>query len=270
MDETKIVGVDFECPSCKKNSEQSKKIPVLNIIQKLDSLFSKNDLTGAKNLLDYWQKEAVMIGDREGELSIVNELLGVTRKMEDKENAIKTIDRALLLIDELGMENSIDGATILVNVATTCNSIGLLARCAPIYERAYKVYESNLDEEDIRFVSLLNNYATTLVDLKEYDKALSLYLKAISYTQMDVDRFLDCAVTYVNIAHLFEKIEGLESEHITWCMDNAEKLMESELIERDGKYAFVCDKLAPSFDLFGYFYFAQVLYERAREIYEGN
>ena len=37
---------------------------------------------------------------------------------------------------------------------------------------------------------------------------------------------------------------------------------------RDGYYAFVCEKCAPTFDYYGYFLIADDLNERAKAIYE--
>ena len=63
------------CSSCSK--EQQDRIPIVRIISKLDDLFSRNDLSGAARLLEYWSGEADMLGDRRGKLEILSEQIGL-------------------------------------------------------------------------------------------------------------------------------------------------------------------------------------------------
>ena len=43
------------CCSCSK--EQQDRIPIVRVISKLDDLFSRNDLSGAARLLEYWSRQ---------------------------------------------------------------------------------------------------------------------------------------------------------------------------------------------------------------------
>lgn len=49
-----------------------------------DEYYNKNDLAGAKRRLEYWEKEANALNDFNGELSVINELLGLYRKKRNK------------------------------------------------------------------------------------------------------------------------------------------------------------------------------------------
>ena len=51
-------------------------------------------------------------------------------------------------------------------------------------------------------------------------------------------------------------------------LEAAERLLDDPALPRDGYYAFVCEKCAPTFDYYGYFLVADDLNERARAIYE--
>ena len=266
----KILSVDLECTQCKKAESQNKSIPVRRIIEKLDSHFATNDLKSAQDLLEYWQKEAKTLRDLSGELSVVNEMLGLYRRTNNKGAALTSINRALELICYQSLENTISGATIILNAATTCKAVGDLERAASLYEKASAVYHRELKSDDLRLAALYNNYATTLTDLERFSEAEELYSKAVLLTGAKVEGLLDCAVSYVNLAHLFEKSEGLESEKIEKCLANAENVLNDSRIERNPYYAFVCEKCAPSFDYFGFFFFANELNERSKKIYEGT
>ncbi len=269
-DNFKILNVDFECTTCKKLEQEKKSIPVGRIIQKLDSFFETNDLLGAENLLASWQKEAVTLGDLKGELSVVNEQLGLYRKMNLPEKAQKAVARAIELLELTNSAQTVSGATILVNAATTTKFLEKPQEALPLYERALSIYKKHLNPNDLLFAAFYNNYATTLVDLKRFDEALECYEKALEITSRRIEGLLDSAVTLVNMAHLFEARDGLESEQIISCLDKAEAVFSDERIIQDSYYAFVAEKCAPSFDYFGYFSAAAKLSKRSKEIYEGT
>ncbi len=266
-----IMNIDFECTSCKKAKSEASRVPVPRIIEKLDSFFETNDLNGAKRLLDYWQSEARAIGDAEGELSIVNEMLGLTRKMNEKENGERAIQRALELLDVTESDSLISGATVIINAATTSNAFGNPEMAITLYERALEIYESQgLSPDDLRYGALYNNFATTLSNVSRFDEALEYYLMAIENTSAQPTALLDTAISYINLAELYERKDGLESDNIEIYLKMAEEILNSDKVNRDSYYAFVCEKSAPAFDYYGYFFFANELKERARKIYEGN
>ena len=266
--DAKILGAELDCPACKKIQKAAARVPVGRVIEKLDSLFAKNDLAGAERLIEYWITEAVTLGDHSGELSLVNEMLGLSRRLNNKDKARAAVDRALVLVDLTGMGSSVSGATILLNAATTEKAFGVPERAVPLYERTAEIYKSeHLDEKDAKYAALYNNYATTLTDLKRFDEAEALYHKALTLTR-EVKNLLDCAVTHVNMAQMYEAWEGIESEKITDCLACAERLLLEECADRTSYFAFVAEKCAPAFDYFGHFFVAKTLRDLSREIYE--
>ncbi len=263
-----IVAVDFECPSCKKAASEAKSVPIRRIIEKLDLCFSRNDLSAAQNLLEAWQKEAELLGDNKGELSIVNEMLGLYRRTNDKEKAEAAIKRAKVLLEATHSLDNISGATIMLNAATTCKAFGLYESALRLYDAAEKIYEAKLSKSDLKFAAFYNNKATTLVDLERLDEAIELYRRAIALTERSPQSYLDCAVSYVNLAHLYEKKEGALSDNIARCLTKAQALLENNQVKHNSYYAFVCEKCAPSFDYFGFFSIAAQLLKESKEIYE--
>ena len=262
-----VIKLDFECTSCSKQKQN--KIPVDRIIEKLDVFFATNDLGGAKRLLEYWQGEAVSLGDMSGELSVVNELLGLYRKTQDSKKGLSAVERALELIQKNGAEETLSGATILINAATTSGAFGNFKRATELYDMAESIYKAcHLSQDDMRFAALYNNYATTLTELCEFDRAEQMYKKAIELTLRQEATLLDCAVSYVNLAHLYDKRYGSDYEKIEECMQNAGELLYDERVKKDSFCAFVYEKCAPSFDYFGYFFLAEELREKSRSLYE--
>ncbi len=255
---------DYKEPRCPLSdpNEVKERIPVRRIIERLDKHFAANDLDGAGELLRHWLGEAVSLGDLFGELSILNELTGHYRKTLDRDRALTVIDRALILVDELGQGSTPSGATILLNCATTLKTFGQAERALLLYERAESVYRSSLDVNDARFAALYNNRALSLSDLGRFDEAEASYNAALAVLK---NVGLDAAVTYVNLAELYDAWG--KTERISECLFRALDLLFDEKIPHDGYYAFVLEKCAPAFRDFGYTEVADELKRTSEEIY---
>lgn len=254
------------CSDCGRRAAAST-IPVSRVIQKLEECFAVNDMEAAGRLLEYWEQEAVALGDLSGELSVVNELLGYYRKVGDSQKGLRSVSRSLELLALLHQENEVSGATVILNAATTMKAFGKAEQALPLYEKTQKIYTEKLPADDNRFGGFYNNKALALVDVKRYQEAEDCYhcaLTVVGETQPD------SAVTYVNMAHLYEVWLDDSEQKIAECLQKAEDILNHPYMEQNAYYAFVCSKCAPSFDYFGFFVTAQELQERAKRIYEGT
>ena len=258
---------NFGCASC-GYKEEKRRIPVSRIINKLDELLSKNEMSEVTRLLDNWRREAAQTGDLSGELSIVNEQLGHFRKIQNREAGLESVDRSIELVKLLNIENEVSGATVLLNAATTLKAFGKAEKALPIYDKTYSVYSEKLDKNDARLGGFFNNKGLTFQDLCRFDEAKDCYKKALKIMKKVEGGLADCAVTYVNLAHLFEKSMDDSEEAINTSLEKAQRILDGDEIERNSYYAFVCSKCAPSFDYFGFFYYANELKERSKRIYE--
>lgn len=243
-------------------------VPVARILEKADALFDKNDYVSAGRLLENWESEAVALRDKRGELSIVSELMGFYRKVGDKEKGLKSVGRGLELVKELDLGRSASAATVLLNAATTLKSFGRADEAIPLYERTEGIYDETLEPNDANFGGLYNNYALALVDMKRYKEAERYYKKALDVMAKAEHGEADAAITWVNMAHLYEAWKEESESLVCGCMDQAIGLLNTPSLPRNGYYAFVCSKCAPSFGYFGYFLEDADLKKRAKEIYE--
>ncbi len=243
-------------------------IPVGRIIDKVDTFFSKNNIESAGKLLEYWRDEAVALRDRQGELSMLSELVGYYRRTLNAEKARAVIDRAIELIAELDEIETVSGATILLNCATTLKAFGRTEQALPLYETAELVYDRLLSRDDVRFAGLYNNYALLLTDIGRYEDAEIKYLSAIEINSRKQGGECDSAVTYINMAYLYEAWN--KNEEIAVCLDAADMLLSREALPHNGYYAFVCEKCAPAFAHFGRMDASEKYIKTAGEIYAGN
>ena len=262
---------DYEEPRCLLNMHpETQRIPVKRVTDRLDVLLGKKDYDGAVRLLDNWAREARDLRDSQGELSILNEQIGLYRKLDKKPECLNAIEGALKLLEELQMEDTVTGGTTLVNAATGYKAAGEPLQALPLYRRAREIYEKRLEEGDDRLAALYNNMALALAETGEYGEAAELYEKAIGVLQKKEGNEPEIAITYLNMADLLAEQEGCEAAagRIDEFLDRAEQLLDSETIPRNGYYAFVCEKCAPGFYCYGHFSAGEKLEKRAEEIYE--
>lgn len=245
-------------------------IPIRRILSKLDGYLGHNDYASAERLLKTWLAEAEAGNDRQGKLTVLNEQIGLYRKTGRETECFAAIDAALALMEELSMEDAVTGGTTLINAATGCKAFGRAEDALPLYRRAQAVYEKRLSPTDDRLAALYNNMALALTDLKEYREAEALYEKALAIMEQRPHGEAETAITCLNLADLICAAEGYEAgeARVEAYLHRAEELLNTEDLPRDGNYAFVCEKCAPVFGYYGYFYTAETLQQRAREIYE--
>lgn len=263
---------DYLEPLCPLKSPNAiTPIPTLRIIERLVEYLSLNDYDSAQKHLDYWLKEADANKDMRGKLTLLNEQIGLYRKLGEKQKGLSAVDGALKLCERLAIKNTLTYATTLINCATLYKAFGMPESALPLYSAAREVYEKNLDERDERLGGLYNNMALSLADLKDFDQAEELYFKAVKIMSATPSREGEQAITYLNLADLYTlKLGFLDGEGlIENCLDKAEKLLEADL-KKDGNTAYIYQKCAPIFDYYGRFAVAKRLAEKAKQIYERN
>ena len=267
-------------------------VPQRRIIDKMDEYMSRRDYNGAERNLLYWLEEAKLGGDLQGQLMLRNELVGHYRKTGQKEPAMESAAKALDLLRELDMENTITAGTTYVNIATACGAFGDHERAIRLFEKARAAYESSSQTETQLLGGLYNNMALTCTELGRCEEALALYEKAADLMGRVPDGELEQAITYLNMANTVEVQLGLEAgeQQINALVERAEELlkakgeellgkgeaaltdgtdlraMKQEERARLGYYAFVCEKCAPTFAYYGYFMTAESLTERSEEL----
>ena len=279
-------------------------LPQQRIIQKLDGYMSRRDYAGAERHLLYWLEEALAVADKRGELMVRNELIGHFRKTRNREQAFLHAGEALKLVDELGFGNTISAGTTYTNAATAFNAFGENERALELFEKATTLYESSPHTAAPLLGGLYNNRALTCVALGMFDEADALYQRALTIMETTENGELEQAITYLNMADAVvakaktkaNRIEETSAstdgsttnvasetieesadtalidaaceEEIDQLLSKAYELLDTPSVPRDGYYAFVCEKCAPTFAYYGYFLADADLRERARAIYE--
>ena len=248
----------------------SDSIQVSRFIARLDSCFDRNDLRAARETLAAWEQEARALQDDRGLLSVLNEAVGFYRRTQKKGRALAAMGECLALVDKLGLQNQLSGATVYINAATTMNFFGQEKESLALYEKAARCYEQNGGTETYEYAALLNNKAAALNALKRYDEAETHWRRAVEILQKEGRHDGEIAISLVMLAHLTYDRDDTATDQVEKLLDEAWEYINSPRQPRDGNYAYILRKCAPSFEYFQRPEAAQALREVAKEIYEGT
>lgn len=256
-----------KCSSCSKESYDV--IPVARVIEKLDALFSTNDLDGAGRLLEYWEREARNLSDMRGLLEILNEEIGYFRRTADRERALAAVEEAFEIIEQNGLEDNASSGTVYLNGATTMKAFGKVREAMPYYAKAKEIYDRSLDQNDYKMAAFYNNISSAYAELGDTQNAEKACYSAIAILKSKDGYNGEIAVTLVNLAHMYHDADPFD-ERIYDLMEQAWSLLTHESNQKDGNFAFLCSKCYPSFGFFGYFEYEKHLRELTEKIYAGN
>ncbi len=276
MDDGYLKPEDYAEPRCLLCDEpygatpDVRSVPQGRIIDKMNDYMSRNDYAGAERHLLYWLNEALLGNDKRGELMIRNELIGHFRKTGNREGAYENAALALKLLDELNFSGDRSAGVTYVNIATAYNAFGDNEKSFEIFKMAQAAFEQMREPENDLLGGLYNNMGLTLSALTRYGEALEYFDKALNCMEKIKNGELERAITYLNMADTYTASMGAEAAEskVFDLLDKAYDLLNTESVPKDGYYAFVCEKCAPSFSFYGYFAAASELSRKAKEIYE--
>ena len=244
-------------------------LDVPEVIKELDALYENGRDSQAERFLEAQREKASLAGDWRGELSMLSELMGQYCRSKNKEKGLKSVEDGLRLIREHNLGQTLSGATVMLNAATTMKCFGQTEVSIPVFSHVCRVYAQNLDPMDYRFAGLYNNMALSCADAGRYEEAERYYQLAMKIMSKLPAGENEIAVTLCNLAELYDR-QDHEDMRIGQCMERAWEVLNTPGLPRDGYHAFNIAKCAPSFDYFGYFLWAKELKERAEKIYGGT
>ncbi len=249
---------------------EEKHISVRRFIDQMDRCFDRNDMKAARDCLRAWESEARSLGDERGLLAVLNEAVGFYRRTQKKEKALAAMEECLRLVDALALDGSASGATVLTNAATTLAFFGRPEEGLPLYGRAAACFEAEGRTDTYEYAALMNNRAGALYALRRYDEAEACWKEAVRILKAEGRHDGEIAISLVMLAHLTFDRDDTAYEQVEALLDEAWEHINAPGQPRDGNYAYVLRKCAPSFDYFRRPEAAQALREVAKEIYAGT
>lgn len=247
--------------------QKPRKIPLEAIIARSDELFNAEQSSAVGEHLRFWLKEAREMGDKSGELSLLNELIGHYRMAHDELRGLESVRQAVSLAEALGVSRTLSAGTIFLNAATALHSFGKVAEALKLYEKCSAIYEEHLAPNDPLRAGLYNNMAAAFMEEGSFKAAENCYLQALDLLK-EVQNICDAAVTCLNLAQLYRK-QGEDQELVESMVMCAYDCFNAPG-KREGYYAHTCRKCAAGFGELGYPEIEKELNLRADEYYAGH
>ncbi len=258
---------NFGCASC-GYKEPHGHIDTNRVLDKLDKYFDSNDLESAERLLIFWKNEAINLNDKKGELTVLNELIGLYRRTKEASKSNEVINKAIQIIKDINLEDNVSTATIYLNIATNINSFGNAIESIKFYEKTYEIYKKNIPENDKLFASFYNNYASALANIGKFEDAKNVYLNAISLLKGLENSNCEIAISYINISYIYEALN--ENENINQCMQIAYKYLTDTSNIKNGNYYFELSKCVEPFRERGFNDIADSFQAEINNFYKSN
>ncbi|MCI5779249.1 MAG: tetratricopeptide repeat protein [Lentisphaeria bacterium] len=244
------------------------RIPLPEIIAECDRLFQAEKTAELGEHLRFWRARARELGDEEGELSILSELMGHYRMSGDRERGLAAVRDGFALMGKLNLGRCAAAGTILINGATALQAFGEYDEALRHYAEAFRCYGDSLAPDDWRFAGLSNNMAAAYAAKEDFPHAEAYYRKALAILEV-CRNLMDAAVTHVNLAQMYCLIDP-DDPRIQTELDEAMACFDDPAAVRDGYYAHTCRKCASAFGFFGREGDERELHHRADAFHAGH
>ena len=166
----------------------------------LDMLFDSKKLKRVEPYLTQNFDRALKENDKGAQFTILNEMMGFFRDTSQYDKSIHACHQCLKLMEERGIEGTVDYATALQNIANAHRAAGLLQESLKFYKQTAEIYGKWIAPEDYRYASLFNNIALVYQEMGDFSMAVKYLEKALAVIQNIDDSEIEVATTYSNLA----------------------------------------------------------------------
>ncbi|MCI5535937.1 MAG: tetratricopeptide repeat protein [Clostridiales bacterium] len=232
----------------------------------LDIMFQKKDSADTMRYMESWLREAENRADKYGIVAVCNELGGLCRAMGKTDRAKMLYQRVLYILQNLGMENTENYATALINAGDVHLSAGENQEALEYFTRSRDMLIKLGLSGDYRMAALCNNISMIYRQTGEFAEAE----KALD-TAFNIIRGLpqcrgELATTYVNLGELQVRQNKLEMAKESFL--SAEDIFLRDTGGSDVHYSSACAGLGQVYYLTGRYIEAEKYYQKALELIE--
>lgn len=233
---------------------------IKNVLQNLDKLFSENKIDMVENFLSSSLEQAIKENDTSSVITILNELIGFYRDIGKYDMAILYSKKVIILMKNIGLEDTIHYATTLLNVANAYRASGLFEQSLEYYQQTESIYAKLLDKKDFLYASFYNNLSLLYQEMKDYDLSCICLKKALYIAKGYPDAKIEVATTYTNLASSLVKLN--KQNEAKSALDKALEIFES-FENKDYHYSATLSTMGDLYVLNGDFEKAILYYEKS-------
>lgn len=181
------------------------------VFNELDDMMRRSDIDNVIPYLEGRCEQAENEGDGGSMVSILNELVGFCRETCQYEKAMEYAARALQVIEQIGLNDTVHHATTFLNIANCLRAAGRLTDSLNTYHKVEAMYQRMLPDNDFGFASLYNNESLLYQEMGDFEGAYKSLMKALNIVKQYPDRRWELAVTYANLANTALQIDTVKN-----------------------------------------------------------
>lgn len=167
----------------------------------VDELFGLSKINEVERYLQEILQEAISLQEYGLQLAIYNEMMGYYRSLSRHDLSTHYAYKAITLLAKLDLVHDLQGATTLLNSATAYKEAYRLEEAKVLYERCLVIYNQELNESDLRFLSFYNNYSDFCLKTGKVHLALNYLIKALKLLN-DQTNPIEYATTLTNLSSI--------------------------------------------------------------------
>ena len=177
------------------------------VMSELDELFTQERINEIPQFLETNIAQAEAEGANDIVLTLYNECIGFYREVGQYELSVEYCHRAITLMNEMGLQDTLPYATTLLNAANAHRAAGLLQESLELYNRVRPIYVALLDEDDMYFAGLYNNLSLLYQEMQDFAAAKEQLEHALAIVSGKPDTQFEVAVTQANLANTCIELE---------------------------------------------------------------
>ncbi len=171
------------------------------VTKELDDLFAQQKIEEISQYLESHIAQAVSENAQDVLLTLYNEIIGFYRETGQYALSIENCHKAIALMDEMGIQDTIPYATTLLNAANAHRAAGLLQESLDLYNKVRPIYVAQLKEDDMYFANFYNNLSLLYQEMKDFASAKEQLVNALYIVTHVSDKQFEVAVTQANLAN---------------------------------------------------------------------
>ena len=177
------------------------------VTEELDELFAQQKIDEIPQFLESHIAQAIEVGAKDVLLTLYNEIIGFYRETGQYDLSIQNCHKAIELMDDMGIQDTIPYATTLLNSANAHRAAGLLQESLELYNRVRPIYVAQLDEDDMYFANFYNNLSLLYQEMNDFASAKEQLVNALYIVTHKPDKQFEVAVTQANLANTCIELE---------------------------------------------------------------
>lgn len=174
---------------------------IKQVTEELDALFAQEKIDEIPQYLESHIAQAIEEGAKDVLLTLYNEIIGFYRETGQYELSIENCHKAIALMDDMGIQDTIPYATTLLNAANAHRAAGLLQESLELYNKVRPIYVAQLDEDDMYFANYYNNLSLLYQEMNDFASAKEQLVNALCIVTHKPDKEFEVAVTQANLAN---------------------------------------------------------------------